>query len=111
MALVARIKPRAAREILKATAWWRENRPAALGAVESVVQRFVDPILQDTGIVSSSICYFNLLKWRSSIQRHHSDVVQFDAIPRVIGNNIGEPGKEAIRRICKMLAARPSSIE
>ena len=50
------------------------------------------------------------IKGRLFDSMSHSDVVQFDAIPRVIGNNIGEPGKEAIRRSCKMLAARPSSI-
>lgn len=41
-----------------------------------------------------------------AFRRHHTDLVQFD-IPRVIGDNIGEPGKEAIRRICSWLSAHP----
>lgn len=52
MALVARIKPRAAREILKATAWWRENRPAALGAVESDLKAALDALVEQPGIGS-----------------------------------------------------------
>ena len=111
-----------------------------------IIQRFVDPILQQTAIEFSSISYFNLLKWRTSksnnlnklydrswkhhtaeqvhllrpsiviavgvdagkaFRRHHTDLVQFDVIPRVIGDNIGEPGKEAIRRICSWLSAHP----
>jgi hypothetical protein len=35
-----------------------------------------------------------------AFRRHHSRALHFDVIPRVIGNNIGEPGKAAIRRIC-----------
>ncbi len=105
----------------------------------TIIQRFVDPILQTAGMPFSAISYFNLLKWRTSesnnlkklydpswhhhtaeqvrllspsvviaigvdagkaFQRHHTELVPFDVIPRVIGNNIGEPGRQAIKRIC-----------
>jgi hypothetical protein len=110
----------------------------------TITQRFVLPILQQSGIAFSAISYFNLLKWRTSnssklgklydrswtdhtseqvsllspgvviaigvdagkaFQRHHTGVVHSDVIPRVIGNNIGEPGKEAIHRICGWLSS------
>lgn len=44
-----------------------------------------------------------------AFRRHHTELLYFDVIPRVIGNNIGEPGKEAIRRICRWLAEHPVS--
>ena len=114
----------------------------------TIVQRFVHPILQQTGIPFSAISYFNLLKWRTSesnrlgdmykrswqdhtseqvallspsvviavgvdagkaFRRNPVELKKFDVIPRVIGNNIGEPGKEAIRRICGWLSAHPFS--
>jgi hypothetical protein len=84
-----------------------------------IIQRLVDPILNATGIPFSSIAYFNLLKWRASDSsnlsklydlswRDHTGPLHFDVIPRVIGNNIAEPGKEAIRRICGWLSAHPA---
>jgi plasmid stabilization system protein ParE len=50
VALVARIKPRAAREILRAVAWWRENRPAMPGAVESDLRAALDVLVEQPGI-------------------------------------------------------------
>jgi hypothetical protein len=44
-----------------------------------------------------------------AFRRHCADSPHFDVIPRVIGNNIGEPGKEAIRRICVWLSEHPVS--
>jgi hypothetical protein len=44
-----------------------------------------------------------------AFRRHCADSPHFDVIPRVIGNNIGEPGKEAIRRICVWLLENPIS--
>ena len=109
----------------------------------TIIRRFVEPILKQTGIPFAGIAYFNLLKWRTSesnrlgdmykrswkhhtaeqvallaprvviavgvdagkaFRLHHVELKQFDVIPRVIGNNIGEPGKEAIRRICGWLS-------
>lgn len=43
----------------------------------------------------------------NAFRRHHTDAKYFDVIPRVIGNNIGEPGKAAIRRISIWLAEHP----
>ncbi len=43
----------------------------------------------------------------NAFRRHHTDALHFDMIPRVIGNNIGEPGKEAVRRICGWLSTHP----
>lgn len=36
--------------------------------------------------------------------RHHPNEVHFDVIPRVIGNNVGQPGREAIARISGWLS-------
>ena len=52
MALVARIKPRAEREILKATRWWRDNRPAAPGAIESDLNAAIGALVEQPGIGS-----------------------------------------------------------
>ena len=52
MALIARIKPRAEREILKATDWWRENRPAAPDAIESDLRAAIDALVEQPGIGS-----------------------------------------------------------
>jgi hypothetical protein len=45
----------------------------------------------------------------NAFRRHHTDALHFDVIPRVIGNNIGEPGKEALQRICGWLSTHPVS--
>lgn len=52
MALVARIKPRAEREILRAADWWRANRPAAAGAIESDLKAAIDALVEQPGIGS-----------------------------------------------------------
>ena len=52
MALVARIKPRARREINKAADWWLENRPAAPGAIESDLKAALDALAEQPGIGS-----------------------------------------------------------
>ena len=52
MALVARIKPRAEHEILKATRWWRDNRPAAPGAIESDLNAAIGALIEQPGIGS-----------------------------------------------------------
>lgn len=52
MALVARIKPRAESEILKATRWWRDNRPAAPGAIESDLAAAIGALIEQPGIGS-----------------------------------------------------------
>jgi hypothetical protein len=46
-----------------------------------------------------------------AFRSRHSDVAHFDVIPRVIGNNIGEPGREAIRRICNWLSTNARRLE
>ncbi|MGQ0621591.1 MAG: type II toxin-antitoxin system RelE/ParE family toxin [Panacagrimonas sp.] len=48
--LVARVKPRAAREILRAAEWWRDNRPAAPGAIASDVKAAVEVLVEQPGI-------------------------------------------------------------
>ena len=52
MALLARIKPRAVREIHRAAQWWRENRPAALGAVEADLKDALTLLVEHPGIGS-----------------------------------------------------------
>jgi plasmid stabilization system protein ParE len=52
VALVARIKPRAEREIVRAADWWRENRPAAPGAIESDLKAAIDALIEQPGIGS-----------------------------------------------------------
>jgi hypothetical protein len=43
----------------------------------------------------------------NAFRRHHTELVHFDVIPRVIGNNIGEPGRQAIRQIGTWLSDHP----
>ena len=50
MALVARIKPRARREIERAAEWWAENRPAAPGAVRKDVEAVLALLVEEPGI-------------------------------------------------------------
>ena len=50
MALVARIKPRAQREIEQAAEWWAENRPAAPGAVRKDVEAALALLVEEPGI-------------------------------------------------------------
>ena len=50
MALTARIKPRARREINQAADWWLENRPAAPGAIDSDLRAAIDALLEQPGI-------------------------------------------------------------
>ena len=52
MALIVRIKPRAAREIHAAARWWSENRPAAPGAVRSDLKSALDVLAEQPGIGS-----------------------------------------------------------
>lgn len=52
MALVARIKPRAEREIIRATDWWRVNRPAAPGAIDLDLKAAIDALVEQPGIGS-----------------------------------------------------------
>ena len=52
MALVARIKPRAEREIIRAADWWRANRPAAPGTIESDLKAAIDALVEQPGIGS-----------------------------------------------------------
>lgn len=50
MALVARIKPRAQREIERAAEWWAENRPVAPGAVSKDVEAALALLVEEPGI-------------------------------------------------------------
>ena len=50
MALVARIKPRALREIEQAAEWWADNRPAALGAVRKDLEAALALLVEEPGI-------------------------------------------------------------
>jgi hypothetical protein len=43
----------------------------------------------------------------NAFRRHHTAGVHFDAIPRVIGNNIGAPGRAALERIGAWLRQNP----
>ena len=48
--MLARIKPRAVREIHRAAQWWRENRPAAPGAVEADLKDALTLLVEHPGI-------------------------------------------------------------
>ena len=50
MVLVARIKPRALREIEQAAEWWADNRPAALGAVRKDLEAALALLVEEPGI-------------------------------------------------------------
>ena len=50
MTLVARIKPRAQREIERAAEWWAENRPAAPGAIRKDVEAALALLVEEPGI-------------------------------------------------------------
>ena len=50
MALIARIKPRAQREIEQAAEWWAENRPAAPGAVRNDIEAALALLVEESGI-------------------------------------------------------------
>ena len=50
LALTARIKPRARREINEAAAWWSDNRPAAPGAVSHDLQEALKLLVDFPGI-------------------------------------------------------------
>jgi plasmid stabilization system protein ParE len=52
LTLGARIKPRARRQILKAAEWWRENRRAAPGAIESDLNAAIEILVEHPGIGS-----------------------------------------------------------
>ena len=43
----------------------------------------------------------------NAFRRHHQKTIHFDAIPRVIGNNVGTPGREALARIDGWLRDHP----
>ena len=50
MTLIARIKPRAQREIEQAAEWWAENRPAAPGAVRNDIEAALALLVEESGI-------------------------------------------------------------
>jgi plasmid stabilization system protein ParE len=50
LALILRIKPRAARQIEAAAAWWSENRPAVPGAIRSDLQAALGALVEQPGI-------------------------------------------------------------
>lgn len=52
MALTARVKPRARREINQAADWWLENRPAAPGAIDLDLRAAIDALVEQPGIGS-----------------------------------------------------------
>ena len=44
---------------------------------------------------------------RAAFQRHYAGAVDFDSIPRAIGNNVGPAGRAALARIAWTLASLP----
>jgi plasmid stabilization system protein ParE len=50
VALTARIKPRARREINQAADWWLANRPAAPGAIELDLRAALGALVEQPGI-------------------------------------------------------------
>ncbi|HEV7671985.1 MAG TPA: type II toxin-antitoxin system RelE/ParE family toxin [Thermoanaerobaculia bacterium] len=50
MALILRVKARAARQIEAAAAWWSENRPLAPGAIRTDLQATLDLLVDQPGI-------------------------------------------------------------
>jgi plasmid stabilization system protein ParE len=48
--LIVRVKPRAERQIIAAALWWRENRPAAPGAIRSDLQAALEALVEQPGI-------------------------------------------------------------
>lgn len=52
MALTVRIKPRALRQIHRATQWWSENRLAAPGAIDFDLKDALDTLVEQPGIGS-----------------------------------------------------------
>ena len=48
--MLARIKPRAVREIHRAAQWWSENRPAAPGAVEADLKEALTLLAEHPGV-------------------------------------------------------------
>jgi plasmid stabilization system protein ParE len=52
LALLARIKPRAVREIHRAAQWWSENRTSAPGAVEADLKDALSLLVEHPGIGS-----------------------------------------------------------
>ena len=50
MALVARIKPRAQRDIERAAEWWAENRPAAPGAIRKDLEAALALLVEEPSI-------------------------------------------------------------
>jgi plasmid stabilization system protein ParE len=50
--LLARIQPRAVREIHRAAQWWSENRPAAPGAVEADLREALTFLAEHPGVGS-----------------------------------------------------------
>jgi hypothetical protein len=45
-----------------------------------------------------------------AFRRHHQKTIHFDVIPRVIGNNVGGPGREALARIDTWFKDHPIGI-
>jgi plasmid stabilization system protein ParE len=52
LVLVARIKPRAVREIHRAAEWWSENRPVARTAIEADLKDALALLVEHPGIGS-----------------------------------------------------------
>lgn len=50
MTLSVRIKARALREINEAAVWWRDNRPAAVGAVAQDLREALDLLVEFPGL-------------------------------------------------------------
>jgi plasmid stabilization system protein ParE len=50
LALLVRVKPRAARQIDTAAAWWSKNRPAAPGAIRADLKAALEALIEQPGI-------------------------------------------------------------
>lgn len=50
MPLTVRVKPRAERQIERAAAWWKENRPVAPGAIRSDLKAALEALVEQPGI-------------------------------------------------------------
>jgi plasmid stabilization system protein ParE len=50
VALISLIKPRAAKQIEAAAIWWRDNRPAAPGAIRLDLEAAIEVLVENPGI-------------------------------------------------------------
>jgi hypothetical protein len=85
---------------------WRTSESHSLRKLYDL--SWVDHTAEQVELLAPSVVIAIGVDAGKAFRSHHSGIEHFDVIPRVIGSNIGEPGREAIRRISEWLVSNKS---